>query len=158
MTEAIAYYNLGCSYEHMLLKEKAIKSYSLALEICKIHLGRHHPLTVTIEDSLEKAQSKQKQQNTSHILRNYLRKERATSNIFRPTHAEVMYKRIKTKEIKHKEFFSQQNSLIRQNVDQTVMGSDLTIVNQSAVNSPNQSLENIGPSALVLAQSKLGSR
>ena len=58
MTEAIAYYNLGASYEHLSNNEKALKAYNLSLEIAKIHLGKDHVLTNTIFDSLEKAKDK----------------------------------------------------------------------------------------------------
>ena len=97
MTEAIAYFNLAASFEHLQQIPKAIKSYEVALEIAKVHLGKNHGLTHTINDNLDKVQSKQKSQETAHMLRNFMRKEKATSNIYRMNNTEVMYKRVRTK-------------------------------------------------------------
>ena len=40
-------------------------------------------MTKTIEDNLNKAVEKQKFNKTSHMLRNVLRKEKATANLFK---------------------------------------------------------------------------
>ena len=60
LTETIAYFNLGASYEHINKMEKAIKSYQIALEIGKLKLGENHALTQTITDNLNKAREKEK--------------------------------------------------------------------------------------------------
>ena len=54
LTEAIAYYNLGASYEHLGgdKMEDSIKCYDIAWQISKAHLPKGHPLRKTIEDSL----------------------------------------------------------------------------------------------------------
>ncbi len=58
MTEAIAYFNLAASFEHLQQVQKAVKSFEVALEIAKVHLGKAHSLTKTIEDNLAKVHSK----------------------------------------------------------------------------------------------------
>ena len=46
LTEAIAYYNLGASYEHLggAKLDEAIKSYEIAAQIAQLHLPQGHPL------------------------------------------------------------------------------------------------------------------
>lgn len=53
-TEAIAYYNLGASYEHIGGLEAAIKSYEIAASIVHVRFPPGHPLGKTIGESLEK--------------------------------------------------------------------------------------------------------
>ncbi len=51
LTEAMAYFNLAASYEHLNKYESAIKSYEIAKHIALLHLGDHHPLYATISEN-----------------------------------------------------------------------------------------------------------
>jgi hypothetical protein len=79
LTEAIAYYNLGASYEHLgsTKLDEAVRSYEIAEQIAKLHLPEGHPLGKTIHESLLKAQGRAKFNQTSHMMRGLIRKERA---------------------------------------------------------------------------------
>ena len=62
LTEAIAYYNLGASYEHLgsIKLDDAVRSYEISLQIAKLHLPQGHPLSKTIQESLLKVQGRAK--------------------------------------------------------------------------------------------------
>jgi len=79
LTEAIAYYNLGAAYEHLGASrlDDAVRSYEIAEQIAKLHLPEGHPLGKTIHESLMKAQGRAKFNQTSHMMRGLIRKERA---------------------------------------------------------------------------------
>ena len=49
-------------------------------------------MTVTVGDSLNKAEEKQKYLSSSHLLRKFIRNEKATVNIFKQTNLNIMYK------------------------------------------------------------------
>lgn len=82
MTEAIAYYNLGASYEHLggSKLQQAVKSYEIAQTIAVIHMPKSHPLIGTIADSLKKVYGKLKFQQTTHMLRGIIRNEKSVKN------------------------------------------------------------------------------
>lgn len=46
------------------------------------HLGPDHALTVTIKDNTAKAENKMKFNETNHVIRDHLRKEKKTSNFY----------------------------------------------------------------------------
>ncbi len=71
---------------------EAIKSYKIAFEIAKVKLGEFHALTVTISDSMHKAEEKEKFQKSSALLRRFIRNEKATVNIFKAQNLNIMYK------------------------------------------------------------------
>ncbi|CDW80733.1 tpr domain containing protein [Stylonychia lemnae] len=154
LTEAIAYYNLGASYEHILKVEQAVKSYQIAQQIYKIHLGDNHPLSITIEESLRKAQEKKKFSETSHIIRQFMRKEKATTNIFKNSNVAVMFKRIKKQS--QMTLFSQENDaqnfqsidtkaklFNNKRVNTSQQNRPVKILNRTQANTMNNSLADI---------------
>lgn len=54
LTEAIAYYNLAASYEHIQQMKDALKAYLIANEIARKHLGPDNHLTTIIAENLKK--------------------------------------------------------------------------------------------------------
>lgn len=89
MTEAIAYYNLGASYEHLggQKLQQALKSYEIAQTIAHIHMPHNHPLIATISDSVKKVQGRLKYNQTTHMLRGIIRFEKSVKNHMRSSNS-----------------------------------------------------------------------
>jgi len=75
LTEAIAYYNLGASYEHLgeSQLDASIKSYEIANSIAKLYLPRNHPLGKKIDDSLAQVNQRVHKINQMHLQRSNIR-------------------------------------------------------------------------------------
>jgi len=83
MNVAIAYYNLGANYEHTQKQNSAIMSYKVALDHAEKYLDGEHSLIGLIKENLAIVEEKLKLAQTSHLMRDYIRKEKATANIYR---------------------------------------------------------------------------
>lgn len=61
--------------------ENAVTSYDIAAQIARINMPAGHPLIGTIEDSLKKARGKLNYSQTTHIMRNLIRNEKAVKHL-----------------------------------------------------------------------------
>ena len=90
MSVAIAYFNLGASYEHIQEPKSALQAYKTAKDISVSHLGETHALSIAIIENLEIVDKKQRFNETMHIMRDFKRREQATSKIYQNTNQNLL--------------------------------------------------------------------